>query len=360
MRFFRDLGLRSLVGAALVVAAPAILAQAAQGLGAVPKAAMDPALSLPAIYRNAPADAVTGATRDPALGDAELARLIALTRTFHPGRAQVAARGTNTRRGFLGGDAEQRFIEAELARIDLQVAEETAHAYFDLRAANAKLDIGRVLEALAAQGLQLTNQRLAAGLAAHADLERMTETAIKARGVTARTQQERAASAARLNGLTGAQAADLAGPLAASLAKPLATPTAAPIAITYPIRSSLPAELLGRPEVRAARIRQESREASVAELAAYYREAVLKALEDTEGAYATAVSARAQRTATADLAAAAARQAALLLVQLEAGRIGRVQHIEAETAAQEARLRTIDAEAAYAKALASLERALGK
>ena len=309
---------------------------------------MNPVVSLPAVYRNAPADAVAGATRDPALGDAELARLIALTRTFHPGRAQVAARVTNTRRGFLGGDAEQRLVEAELARVDLQVAEETAHAYFDLRAANAKLDIARVLEALTAQALQLTNQRLAAGLTAHADLERMTETAVKARGVAARTQQERAASAARLHGLTGAEAADLANP------------TAAPIASAYPIRSSAPSALFGRPEVRAARIRQESREASVAELAAFYREAVLKALEDTEGAYAAAVSARAQRTAAADLAATAARQATSLLVQLDAGRIGRVQHIEAESAAQETRLRAIDAEAAYAKALASLERALGK
>ena len=356
MRFFIGLGLKALVGAALVVAAPVALAQVAQGTGAGPMASMDPALSLPAIYRNAPADAVAGATRDPALGDAELARLIALTRTFHPGRAQVAARLTNTRRGLFGGDTEQRFVETELARIDLQVAEETAHAYFDLRAANAKLGIARVLEALAAQGLQLTNQRLAAGLAAHTDLERMTETAVKARGAAARTQQERAASAARLNGLTGAEATDLAAPLAA----PLASPTALPTAIAYPIRSSVPAELLGRPEVRAARIRQESREASIAEQAAFYREAVLKALEDTEGAYASAVSARAQRTAATDLAATAARQAASLLVQLEAGRIGRVQHIEAETAAQEARLRAIDAEAAYAKALASLERALGK
>ena len=344
MRFFQDLGLKALVGAALGLALEAVLAQTAPGVGAGPVVSMVPVVSLPVVYRNAPADAVAGATRDPALGDAELARLIALTRTFHPGRAQVAARVTNTRRGFLGGDTEQRLVEAELARIDLQVAEETAHAYFDLRAANAKLGIARVLEALAAQGLQLTNQRLAAGLAAHADLERMTETAVKARGAAARTQQERAASAARLSGLTGAQVAD----------------SVAPIAIAYPIRSSVPADLFGRPEVRAARIRQESREASVAELAAFYREAVLKALEDTEGAYASAVSARTQRTAAIDLAATAARQAASLLVQLEAGRIGRAPHIEAETAAQEARLRAIDAEAAYAKALATLERALGK
>ena len=143
MRFFKDLGLKVLVGAVLGVAASAVLAQAAQGVGAGPRASMDPVVSLPAVYRNAPADAVAGATRDPALGDAELARLIALTRTFHPGRAQVAARVTNTRRGFLGGDAEQRLVEAELARVDLKVAEETAHAYFDLRAANAKLDIAR-------------------------------------------------------------------------------------------------------------------------------------------------------------------------------------------------------------------------
>ena len=351
MQFFSGRVWTSLVGATLGLATGMVLAQAVANIGAGP-GPMVPAVSLPAVYRNAPPDAAAGVPRDPALGDSELARLIALTRTYHPGRAQVAARVTNARRGFLGGDTEQRFLEAELARIDLQVAEEAAHAYFDLRAANAKLDITRVLEALAAQSLQLTNQRLAAGLAAHADLERMTETTVKARGATARTQQERAASAARLHGLTGAQAADLAAPLI--------TPTTALTAIAYPIRSSVPADLFGRPEVRAARIRQESREASVAELAAFYREAVLKALEDTEGAYATAVSARALRTAATDLAATAARQAASLLVQLEAGRIGRVPHIEAETAAQEARLRAIDAEAAYAKALASLERALGK
>lgn len=357
MRFFVWCGGRTLVGAtlaglALGTAMLPVFAQTATGervapaAGSLPAAIATPAAPshpwLPAAYRNMPPDAVAGVTRDPALGDAELAHLIALTRTYHPGRAQAVARAGNVRRGFLGNDVEQRILDAELARLDLQLAEETAHALSDLRAAIAKEDTTRALEALATQGLQLINQRLAAGLATLTDLERMTETAVKARAVTTRTQQERSAAAARLTALTGVQGGVPAGNF------------------TYPLRSGTPVDLLDRPDVRGARIRQETREASNAELSAFYREAVLKALEETESGYAAAVSARAQRTAAADLTAAAARQAASLLAQLEAGRISRVQHVEAELNLREAQLRAVDADAAYFKALATLERALGR
>ncbi len=307
-----------------------------------------------------PPDALAGIVRDPALGDAELARLIALTRTHHPGRAQAVARAGNVRRGFGSNDIEQRILNAELARLDLQLAEETAHALIDLRAASAKLNTTRALEALAEQGLQLINQRLAAGLATHADLERMTETSVKARTVTTRTQQERSAAAARLSGLTGVQKSDVQVSDAQTTNTPLIDAAAPTTAFRYPLRSGTPADLLERPDVRAAQIRQETREASAAELAAFYREAVLKALEETESAYATAVSARAQRAAATDLTATATRQAASLLAQLEAGRIGRAQHVEAEMTVREAQLRAVDAEAAYFKALATLERALGR
>lgn len=297
-----------------------------------------------------PPDALAGIARDPALGDAELARLITLTCTHHPGRAQAVARAGNVRSGFGSNDIEQRILNAELARLDLQLAEETAHALIDLRAATAKLNTTHTLEALAAQGLQLINQRLAAGLATQADLERMTESSIKARAVTTRTQQERSAAAARLSALTGAQTADAQTPDAA-------VPSTA---FTYPLRRGTPADLLERPDVRAAQIRQETREASAAELTAFYREAVLKALEETESAYAAAASARAQRSAAAELTGAASRQAASLLAQLEAGRIGRVQHVEAELNVREAQLRAVDADTAYFKALATLERTLGR
>jgi Outer membrane efflux protein len=357
MHFFVWCGGRSLVGAAFIgailgAAMLPVLAQTATSEPVAPAAVSLPAAVatpaapshpwLPAAYRNMPPDAVAGVTSDPALGDAELARLITLTRTYHAGRAQAVARASNVRRGFLGNDVEQRILDAELARLDLQLAEETAHALIDLRAATAKQDTTRALEALATQGLQLINQRLAAGLATHTDLERMTETAVKARAVTTRTQQERSAAAARLTALTGVQGGVPAG------------------TFTYPLRSGTPADLLDRPDVRAARIRQETRDASSAELSAFYREAVLKALEETENGYAVAVSARAQRTAAADLTAAAARQVASLLAQLEAGRISRVQHVEAEMNLREAQMRAADADAAYFKALATLERALGR
>ena len=355
MRFFVWYGWKGLVAAALGSVVLPVFAQTATSERVVP-ATSPPAAAvatpvapshpwLPAAYRNRPADALAGVTRDPALGDAELARQITLTRAHHPGRAQTVARAANVRRGFLGNDIEQRLLDAELARLDLQLAEETAHALIDLRTAATKQGSTRALEALAAQGLQLINQRLAAGLATHAELERMTETAVKARSLTVRAQQERSAAAARLTALTGAQTTDADATLAT---------------FNYPLRSGNPADLLDRPDVRAARLRQETRAASSAELSAFYREVMLKALEEAEGAYAAAVSARAQRTAAADLMAASTRQAASLLAQLEAGRIGRLQHVEAEMNLRDAQLRAADADAAYSKALATLERALGK
>ena len=341
-------------------ALPPARAEAARASTLQPQLPTAPQVPLPAAYRNAPPDASTGVPRDAALGNAGLARLIALTRTHHPGRAQIAARMMHIQRGFWGGgggnDAERRYHAADLARLDLQLAEEAAHALADIRAANAKQEVARVLDALAAQGLHLINQRVAAGLSTHAELERASEAAIKARSLAARAEQERGAAAARLSALTGVDAALLAATPAGDASVTAATPVITQA--TYPMRSADPADQLQRPEVRAALIRMEDRNANATELAALYREAVLKSIEDTENAYAAAVSARAQRIAAFDLAAAAARQSASLLAQLEAGRIGRIGHIEAETTAQEARLRVIDADATWFKALASLERAL--
>ena len=341
-----------------------------------------PAVALPAAFRNAPAGAIHGSTRDTALGEAELARLIALTQTHSPVRAQALARISAARRSFtlIGNDIEQRLLQAELARVDHQLAEEIAHAWFDSRAATTRLAIADVLDALATQGLQLVNQRLAAGVATQAELERMHEAAIKARTLRARAAQERGAAAARIAALTGEQAAHIApasarvhAPGAASASAststsapatpmfapaPVPAPVMAPLA--YPIRAAAPASLLERPEVRSARVRLEARDASPAELAAFYREAVSKALEETETAYATAVSTRAQRSAATELADTAERQHAAVLAQLEAGRVGRVQHIEAQIVLQDARLRVVEAENAYAKALATLERNLGR
>lgn len=315
-----------------------------------------PAVVLPATFRNAPADAVESSARDASLGEPALARLIALARAHSPARAQAEARIRNARRSFSGGDIEQRMHAAELARLDLQLAEELAHAWLDHRAAEARLGSARVLDALGAQGLALVNQRLTAGLATQVDLDRMNEAAIKARALTVRATQEGAAATARIAALTGENAAEPA-PTPAPLPVPASGLAPAPSA--YAIRAALPAALLERPEVRAARVRLEARDASPAELAAFYREAVLKALEETETAYANAVGARAQRVAAAELAATAERQNTAVLAQLEAGRLGRVQHIETQIVMQDAHLRLVEADHHYAKALATLERALG-
>ena len=372
MRFSAGMVLKPLVGAIVVamarlVSAPGVPVGLLPGVplrmlaavllvlplvspGALAQAPAAPEVALPAAFRNAPADAIESSAHDAALGEAGLARLLALAHIHSPARAQAVARvsGTRSTFPFAGNDIEQRLLLAELARVDHQLAEELAHAWFDSRAAAARLAISDVLDALAAQGLQLVNQRLAAGVATQAELERMHEAAIRARTLRARAAQERGAAAARTAALTGEQAAPITP-----------APVAAPAPLSYPIRAAAPAALLERPEVRAARVRLEARDASPAELAAFYREALLKALEETETAYAAAVSARAQRSAAAELAANAARQAAAVLAQLEAGRVGRLQHIEAQLAAQETRLRVVDAEAAYAKSLATLERMLG-
>ncbi len=375
MRFFAILPGKPLVGAApggipiwifitallsllQVPLAPAVFAQA-------PAASAAPAVTLPAKFRNAPADAVESSTPDASLGEPALARLIALSRTHSPARAQAEARISNARRSFSGGDIEQRMHAAELVRLDLQLAEELAHAWFDRRAAETKLGIAHVLDTLGAQGLALVNQRLAAGLATQTDLDRMNEAAIKARALAVRATQERAAADARIAALTGENAAEPAPistplPIPASGLAPAPASGLAPAPLAYAIRSALPSFLLERPEVRAARVRLEARDASAAELAAFYREAVIKALEETETAYAAAVSARAQRTAAAEQATAAERQNTAVLAQLEAGRLGRVQHIDAQIVAQDARLRVVEAENAYAKALATLDRNLGR
>ena len=367
MRFFAGMGKNPLVGAtlgsmgqwifvpALCLLVPLIpLPYAPAAYAQAPAASTAPAVALPATFRNAPTDAVASNARDASLGEPALARLITLTRRHSPARAQAEARVSNARRSFSGGDIEQRMHTAELARLDLQLAEELAHAWFDHRAAETRLGIARVLDALGAQGLLLVNQRLAAGLATQADLERMNEAAIKARAVTVRATQERATAHARIAALTGENAAESASPPIAVAASALA-----PALPAYPIRAALPAALLERPEVRAARVRLEARDASAQELAAFYREAVLKALEETETAYAAAVSARAQRTAATELAATAERGHTAVLAQLEAGRVSRVQHIEAQIVMQDARLRAVEADNSYAKALATLERALG-
>ena len=324
-----------------------------------------PAVTLPAAFRNAPADAIETGTHDAALGEPALARLIALAYTHNPARAQAVARISSTGRTRDGGDIELRMHRAELARLDHQLAEEMAHAWFDRHAATSRLAIADVLDALAAQGLQLVNQRLAAGVATQPDLERMHEAAIKARSLRARAVQERGAAAARIAALTGEQGTPAVASAPdqdaarASIPAPPPAPATAAGALAHPIRATAPAALFERPEVRAARVRLEVPGTSPAELAAFYREAVLKALEDTETAYAAAVSARAQRSSAADMRATAGRQQAAVLAQLEAGRVGRLQHIEAQASSQEAQLRVTDAEAAYAKSLATLERMLG-
>ena len=370
MRFFAGITTKPLVGATLggmgqwlfvntlvlpVILPLVLLTHAPAASAQAATASTVPVVLLPTTFHNVPADAVESGARDASLGEPALARLIALARAHSPARAQAEARISNARRSFSGGDIEQRMHAAELARLDLQLSEELAHAWFDARTAGAKLDIARVLDALGAQGLLLINQRLAAGLATQADLERMNEAAIKARALNVRATQERAAANARIAALTGENAGE-----PASASAPVPASALAPAEAAYAIRAALPVALLERPEVRAARVRLEARDASPQELAAFYREAVLKALEETETAYAAAVSARAQRTAAAELAATAARQHTAVLAQVEAGRLGRVQHIEAQIVMQDARLRAVEADNSYAKALATLERNLGK
>lgn len=358
MRFFTGMARKPLAraavgGAMVLISVPGSSQTAAPAPEAtVASQAALAASALPARFRNQPADALTSSARDPALGEAELARLIALGISHSPLRAQAVARINAVRPGFRrSGDEEKRALEADLARLDQQLAEEAAHAWFDGRAADARLGVARAIDALAAQGLQLVNQRVAAGLATQADLERLHEASIKARALAARATQERGAAVARIAALTGEQAAGFGANADAAQALPA-------------MRAATPAALQERADVRAARIRAahalEQRDASAAELAAFYRESLLKALEETEQAYAAAVNARAQRSGAVDLAATAARQSAAVLAQLEAGRIGRLQHVEVQLAQQDAHLRVIETGALYAKALATLERALGR
>lgn len=316
-----------------------------------------PSVVLPAAFRNAPPDAQAQAAPNPVFSDPDLARLIDAARRHSPAHAPLRARLSSLGSGSAAA-IEKRFLEAELARLDHQVAEEVAHAWQDARAASARTALAAGLEHLARETAELVRQRLDAGLAIRTELDQETERAHKISTLVQRFAQEKNVALTRLLTLT---AETVLPPAAAqapvtTTAASTATSTAPPAA---PIRAATPSLLLQRPDVRAARVRLDSREAGAAELQAGYREVLLKALEEAEAAYAAAVTARGLRAAALPLAASAQRQTAALKEQLDAGRIGKAQWLEAQAAEQRARLSVLDADHAYARALVTLERALG-
>ena len=367
MRFFTGMARKSLVGAAVGLMAG--LCPMA-GLFLAPAAAQVavPAVALPAAFRNAPPElpsetppevppktppgAPALAPRDPAdpadlaLGDADLARLIDAARRHSPAHAPLAARLRGLGRGSAAA-IEKRWLEAELARLDQQVGEEVAHAWLDARAAVARAALAADMGGLAREMAALVRQRLDAGLAVQTELEQAGEQSHKISTLAERFAQERQVALTRLLSLT----AEAVLPAAA---------TQAPAPFTRPIRTAVPAVLQQRPDVRAARVHLESRAAGAAELQAGYREVLLRALDEAEAAYAAASTARGLRTAALPHAARAQRQAAALQEQLDAGRIGKAQWLEAQTAERRARLGVLDAEHAYARAWVTLERALGR
>ncbi|HKT72141.1 MAG TPA: efflux transporter outer membrane subunit [Steroidobacteraceae bacterium] len=78
-----------------------------------------------------------------------------------------------TRRAIEVAATEAAAVEADLADAQVQLAAETAHAYFDLRDAQQRLELVRASAEIEKRMLSLTEQRRARGVASDLDVERV-------------------------------------------------------------------------------------------------------------------------------------------------------------------------------------------
>ncbi|SMF98254.1 efflux transporter outer membrane subunit [Burkholderia singularis] len=167
-----------------------------------------------------------------------------------------------TRRATEAASAQADAVEADLADTQVSLAAEVAQAYIDLRDEQQRLALSQRTADIQQKMLDLTLQRRARGVAADADVERLTTQVENTRATLIPLDAQVSESLDRLAVLTGRAP----GALDAALSKPAPLPG---LPASVPIGE--PAALLARrPDIRAAERRLASSNAQIGERIADY------------------------------------------------------------------------------------------
>ncbi|KVG64159.1 efflux transporter outer membrane subunit [Burkholderia cenocepacia] len=168
-----------------------------------------------------------------------------------------------TRRAVEAASAQAEAVDADLADTQVSLAAEVATAYVDLRDQQQRLALSQRTAALQQRMLELTQQRRARGVAADADIERLTTQVENTRASLIPLDAQVTESLDRLAILTGRAPGALDAELSSANA-PLPT-----LPATVPIGD--PAALLKqRPDIRSAERRLASSNAQIGEHIADY------------------------------------------------------------------------------------------
>ncbi|MEK6424041.1 MAG: efflux transporter outer membrane subunit [Burkholderia gladioli] len=168
-----------------------------------------------------------------------------------------------TRRAIEAASAQAEAVTADLADTQVSIAAEVANAYVDLRDQQQRLALSHRTAELQQHQLDLTLQRRARGVAADADVERLTTQVENTRATLIPLDAQVTESLDRLAILTGRAPGALDSQLASDTATLPALPASVPIGD--------PAALLKqRPDVRAAERRLASSNAQIGEHIADY------------------------------------------------------------------------------------------
>ncbi len=168
-----------------------------------------------------------------------------------------------TRRAIEAASAQAEAVDADLADTQVSIAAEVANAYVDLRDQQQRLALSQRTAELQQQQLDLTRQRRGRGVAADADIERLTTQVENTRASLIPLDAQVTESLDRLATLTGrapgALDAQLSGANPALPSLPASVPIGDPAAL-----------LKQRPDVRAAERRLASSNAQIGEHIADY------------------------------------------------------------------------------------------
>ncbi len=168
-----------------------------------------------------------------------------------------------TRRAIEAASAQAEAVDADLADTQVSIAAEVANAYVDLRDQQQRLALSQRTAELQQQQLDLTQQRRGRGVAADADIERLTTQVENTRASLIPLDAQVTESLDRLATLTGRAP----GALDAQLSG--ANPALPSLPASVPIGD--PATLLKqRPDMRAAERRLASSNAQIGEHVADY------------------------------------------------------------------------------------------
>ncbi|MDN8010745.1 TolC family protein [Burkholderia multivorans] len=168
-----------------------------------------------------------------------------------------------TRRAIEAASAQADAVDADLADTQVSIAAEVATAYVDLRDRQQRLALSRRTAELQQQMLALTQQRRARGVAADADIERLTTQVENTRASLIPLDAQVTESLDRLAILTGREP----GALDAELSTDEASLPTLPASVSVGDPAAL---LKRRPDIRAAERRLASSNAQIGEHIADY------------------------------------------------------------------------------------------